>query len=131
MDDKNSYTKRKHTEGGNRDRKPGRHCPSMQGQSYESKAELELNLARDVKGNEKCFHKDLGSKRKSMEKLGLLLSEAGDLVTWRRLGTECLFHLPRPAFRNPRPHRPGRGLEQGTCTLGRRGSGQGILKKNT
>jgi len=40
-----------------------------------------LNLARDVKGNKKGFHKHLKGKRKSRENVGLLLNVARELVT--------------------------------------------------
>ncbi|KAK4827483.1 hypothetical protein QYF61_018783 [Mycteria americana] len=40
---------------------------------------LELNLARNVKGNEKAFCKGISSKRKIREKVGLLLMGQG---TW-------------------------------------------------
>ncbi|KAK4807194.1 hypothetical protein QYF61_024314 [Mycteria americana] len=42
---------------------------------------MELNLARDVKGNKKGFYKYIGDKRKARENVGLLLNEAGGVVT--------------------------------------------------
>ncbi|KAK4832305.1 LOW QUALITY PROTEIN: hypothetical protein QYF61_021704 [Mycteria americana] len=47
----------------------------------EDKADLEFNLARDVRGNKKGLFKYINRKRKTREKVGLLLNETGDLVT--------------------------------------------------
>ncbi|KAK4811175.1 hypothetical protein QYF61_019806 [Mycteria americana] len=46
-----------------------------------AKAQLELNLARDVKGNKKGFYKYISSKRNTRESGDPLLNEVGDLVT--------------------------------------------------
>ncbi|PKU33022.1 rna-directed dna polymerase from mobile element jockey-like [Limosa lapponica baueri] len=46
-----------------------------------AKANLELNLARGVKGNKKGFYKYINSKRKTRENVGQLLNGAGELVT--------------------------------------------------
>ena len=46
-----------------------------------AKAQLELSLAKDVKGNKKVFFKYVSSKRKTGENVGLLLNEVGALVT--------------------------------------------------
>lgn len=40
-----------------------------------------LNLAMDVKGNRKGFYKYRKGKRKTKESMGIVLHEAGDLVT--------------------------------------------------
>ncbi|GAB0189155.1 mitochondrial enolase superfamily member 1 [Grus japonensis] len=45
-----------------------------------AKAHLELNLARDVKDNEKGFFKYFDNKRKTRENVGLLLNEVSALV---------------------------------------------------
>ncbi|GAB0208442.1 mitochondrial enolase superfamily member 1 [Grus japonensis] len=45
-----------------------------------AKAHLELNLAREVKDNEKGFFKYISIKRKTRENVGPLLNEAGALV---------------------------------------------------
>ena len=45
-----------------------------------AKVHLELNLARDVKDNNKSFFKYISSKRKTRDKVGLLLNEVGVLV---------------------------------------------------
>ncbi|GAB0197821.1 hypothetical protein GRJ2_002247500 [Grus japonensis] len=47
-------------------------------QVRKAKALIELNLARDVKGNKKSFYSD---KRKTRENVGPLWKEMGDLVT--------------------------------------------------
>jgi len=46
-----------------------------------AKAHLELKLARDVKNNKKGFFNYISSKRKARDNAGLLLNEAGVLVT--------------------------------------------------
>ncbi|GAB0204020.1 mitochondrial enolase superfamily member 1 [Grus japonensis] len=46
-----------------------------------AKANLELNLVRGVKDNEKGFYKYINSKRKTRENMGQLLNGAGELVT--------------------------------------------------
>lgn len=46
-----------------------------------AKAQLEVKLAREVKGNKKGFYKYIGSKRKGKEHVGPLLEGAGDLMT--------------------------------------------------
>ncbi|GAB0190597.1 mitochondrial enolase superfamily member 1 [Grus japonensis] len=44
------------------------------------KTHLELNLAREVKDNKKCFFRYTNSKRKTRENVSLLLNEVGALV---------------------------------------------------
>lgn len=46
-----------------------------------AKASLELNLTRDVKGNQKEFYKCTNSKGKTREGVSALLIRAGELVT--------------------------------------------------
>jgi len=46
-----------------------------------AKVHLELNLAWDVKDNKRSFFKHISSKRKTRDNVGLLLNEAGVLVT--------------------------------------------------
>jgi len=46
-----------------------------------AKVHLELNLARDVKDNNKGFFKYISSKQKTRDNAGLLLNEVGVLVT--------------------------------------------------
>ncbi|KFW64479.1 hypothetical protein AS28_12305, partial [Pygoscelis adeliae] len=50
-------------------------------QVRKAKALIELNLARDVKGNKKSFYAYVGDKRKTRENAGPLQKEMGDLVT--------------------------------------------------
>ncbi|KAK4823575.1 hypothetical protein QYF61_003579 [Mycteria americana] len=47
-----------------------------------AKALIELNLARDVKGNKKSFYRYVSGKRKTRENVGPLRKEMGNLVTW-------------------------------------------------
>ncbi|KAK4806615.1 hypothetical protein QYF61_013870 [Mycteria americana] len=44
-----------------------------------AKAQVELNLGRDVQGNKKGFYKNIGGKREVRENVGLPLDKAGDL----------------------------------------------------
>ena len=48
--------------------------------SFNTKAHLELKLARDAKDNKKDFLKCISSKRKTRKNVGLLLNEVGALV---------------------------------------------------
>jgi len=48
----------------------------------EAQALTELNLAKDVKGKEKAFYRNVHDQRKTRENVGPLQKEAGDLVTW-------------------------------------------------
>lgn len=45
-----------------------------------AKGDLQLNLARDMKGSKKGFYKYIKSKKKTKESMGLILNVAGDLV---------------------------------------------------
>lgn len=69
----------------------------------------------------------VNKKRKTRERVGLLLNGEGDLVTKDKEKANILnTFLPhpllvRPAFRNRRPET--RGLEQGRLTIGRGESG--------
>ncbi|KFW72584.1 hypothetical protein AS28_04447, partial [Pygoscelis adeliae] len=46
-----------------------------------AKAQLEVNLARDVKNNKMTFYKYVGQKRKIKEKVPPLVNKTGELVT--------------------------------------------------
>ncbi|GAB0195852.1 mitochondrial enolase superfamily member 1 [Grus japonensis] len=59
-------------------------------QVRKAKALMELNLARDVKGNKKSFCRYISDKRKMRENVGPLLKETGDLVTWDMEKAEVL-----------------------------------------
>ncbi|KFW00854.1 hypothetical protein N327_12339, partial [Fulmarus glacialis] len=50
-------------------------------QVRKAKALIELNLARDIKGNKKSVYRYLGDKRKMRENVVPLRKETGDLVT--------------------------------------------------
>jgi len=52
---------------------PSRNLPSMQRWNWESQAQLELKLARAMKGN-KNLYKYTGNKRKNAANVGPLLS---------------------------------------------------------
>lgn len=59
-----------------------------------AKIHLKLNLERDMKGNRKGFLKYIASKRKTRQKVGLLLNGAGDLlIRTQKRPFQCLFHL--------------------------------------
>lgn len=49
-----------------------------------AKAQLELELAREVKGSRKGFCKDTGSKRKAKKSMHTLVNGDGDLVKSNR-----------------------------------------------
>ncbi|GAB0185935.1 mitochondrial enolase superfamily member 1 [Grus japonensis] len=55
-----------------------------------AEAQLELDLAWDVKDNKKGFYKYIGDKRKTRENVGPLLNEMGDLVTLNMEKAELL-----------------------------------------
>ena len=50
-------------------------------QVRKAKALTELNLARDIKGNKKCFYRYVNDRRKGKENVGLLWKQTGDQVT--------------------------------------------------
>ncbi|KFV17941.1 hypothetical protein N340_02406, partial [Tauraco erythrolophus] len=50
-------------------------------QVRKAKALIELNLARDIKGNKKNFYRYVSDKKKSRENVGPLRKEMGDLAT--------------------------------------------------
>ena len=59
-------------------------------QVRKAKALIELNLARDVKGNKKSIYSYVSDKRKTSENGGPLQKETGDLVTWDMEKAEVL-----------------------------------------
>lgn len=81
-----------------------------------------MDLARDVKDNTCGFCKYIGEKRKPKKNVGPLLNETDDLVMQYMPQSS----LARPAFRNSGSKNQGERLDQGRCTLGGRGSSQGI-----
>ncbi|KFV09134.1 hypothetical protein N340_03481, partial [Tauraco erythrolophus] len=50
-------------------------------QVRKAKALIELNLARDIKGNKKNFYRYVSDKKRSRENVGPLQKETGDLAT--------------------------------------------------
>lgn len=62
------------------------------------KADLELNLAGDVRGNKTGLFKCISRKRKPREKVVLLLSREGDLVKNYAEETEVLLGFFVSAF---------------------------------
>ncbi|KFV01476.1 hypothetical protein N340_10208, partial [Tauraco erythrolophus] len=50
-------------------------------QVRKAKALIELNLARDIKGNKKGFYRYVNDKKRSRENVGPLRKETGDLAT--------------------------------------------------
>jgi len=72
---------------------------------------LELNLSRDVKGNKKGFCKQISSKWKTRESVGLSPNQQGSLMTKDTEEHELVPSAPhsslaRGALRNPKPLRP-------------------------
>ncbi|GAB0186183.1 mitochondrial enolase superfamily member 1 [Grus japonensis] len=59
-------------------------------QVRKAKALIELNLARDIKGNKKSFYRYVSDKRKMRENVGPLWNEMGDLVTLNKEKTEVV-----------------------------------------
>jgi len=69
-----SATFSKPTEGGSKDKQPGRNRGKMLeqpgNQVRKAKAMIELNLSREAKGNKKSSRRYVGSKRKTRENAG-------------------------------------------------------------
>ncbi|KFV97213.1 hypothetical protein N327_03267, partial [Fulmarus glacialis] len=55
--------------------------PAARDQIRKAKVLIELNLARDIKGNKKSFYRYMADKRKTRENVGPLWNKMGDLVT--------------------------------------------------
>ncbi|KAK4824825.1 hypothetical protein QYF61_019675 [Mycteria americana] len=74
------------------EKRPPSSSQSLQGldQVRKAKALIELNLARDIKGNTKSFYRYIDEKRKTRENVGLLQKETGELVTWDMEKAEVL-----------------------------------------
>ncbi|KFV19397.1 hypothetical protein N340_02194, partial [Tauraco erythrolophus] len=51
-------------------------------QLRKAKALIELNLARDIKGNKKNFYRYVSDKKRPRENVGPLRKKMGDLATW-------------------------------------------------
>ncbi|KFV13114.1 hypothetical protein N340_13029, partial [Tauraco erythrolophus] len=59
-------------------------------QVRKAKALIELNLARDIKGNNKNFYRYVIDKKRSRENISPLQKETGDLATWNMEKAEVL-----------------------------------------
>lgn len=67
---------------------------ASRGEIRKAKAQMDLNLARDIKDYKKGFCKNMSSKSKVRENMDTLLNEAGDLIlhkNWKDWGTEYLL----------------------------------------
>ncbi|KFQ61696.1 hypothetical protein N334_12538, partial [Pelecanus crispus] len=79
-----------------------------------AKAQLELNLARDVKNNEKGFYRYVYQKRKVKESIPLLMNKNGDLVSTDEEKAEVLSNFFASFFNgNLSPHPSGVNGPQG------------------
>ena len=67
-------------------------------QVRKAKALIELNLARDVKGNKKSFYRYISDKRKTRENVGPLQKEMVDLVTCDMEKAEVLSNFFASGF---------------------------------
>lgn len=71
-----SNEKMKYIEEGSGDGLPGKNTETFtkvcRDEDGKTKAQLELKLLRDGKGNKNCFYKYIGSKRKAKENVGPL-----------------------------------------------------------
>ena len=83
-------------------------------QVRKAKALIELNLARDVKGNKKSFYRYVGDKRKTRENVGPLRKGTGDLVTWDMEKAEVLNDLFCLSLHRQvlQPHRPSHARQR-------------------
>lgn len=80
----NSDIKREHTRSGSRVRCLRRSIETLtnhEEDEVKAKDHLELNLARDVKGNKKDFYRHMDSRRKTRENVRCLLNGAKGLET--------------------------------------------------
>lgn len=64
------------------------------------KAQLQLRLARDIKGNKKSSYCCISAKRPDKEKVGSVLSKVGDLVAEDTDKTEMLIAFFASVFTN-------------------------------
>ncbi|PKU46491.1 rna-directed dna polymerase from mobile element jockey- hypothetical protein [Limosa lapponica baueri] len=58
-----------------------RYCQAARDQVRKAKTLIDLNLARDIKGNKKRFYRYVIDKRKTKENVDPLQKEMGDIVT--------------------------------------------------
>ncbi|KFV04324.1 hypothetical protein N340_00281, partial [Tauraco erythrolophus] len=59
----------------------GEYREAARDQVRKAKTLIELNLARDIKGNKKSFYRYIGDERRTRENVSPLWNETGDLVT--------------------------------------------------
>jgi len=71
-------------------------------QVRKAKGLIQLNLARDIKGNKKSFYRYISDKRKASENVGPLQKETGDLVTWDMKKAEVLNDFLASVFTGKR-----------------------------
>ncbi|KGL97778.1 hypothetical protein N301_06892, partial [Charadrius vociferus] len=64
----------------------------------QAKAQIELNLAKDIKTNKKSFFKYVSEKRKTREEVGPLWKETQELVTRERDKAEVLYDFFASVF---------------------------------
>lgn len=88
MDNKDKLKHWEEACGGWKPERIQRNCPSRD-QVRKAKSQTELNLARDIKGNQKSFCKCITNKRKTRENVNPLWKETGDLVT-----QDGCYHVP-------------------------------------
>ncbi|GAB0204905.1 mitochondrial enolase superfamily member 1 [Grus japonensis] len=69
-------------------------------QVRKAKVLIEINLARDIKGNKKSFYRYVSNKRKTRENVGPLQNETEDLVTWDMEKAELLNDFFASVFTN-------------------------------
>ncbi|GAB0206451.1 mitochondrial enolase superfamily member 1 [Grus japonensis] len=72
-------------------------------QVRKTKALIELNLARDVKGNKKSFYRHISDKRKTRENVSPLQKKMGDLVTQDMEKAEVLNNCFASVFTQATP----------------------------
>ncbi|GAB0202809.1 mitochondrial enolase superfamily member 1 [Grus japonensis] len=97
MDEQGSLDKLKHKKEAYRGWKQGQAAweeyreivRAARDQVRKAKALIELNLARDIKGNKKSFYRHV-SGEKTRENVGPLWNDTGDLVTWEAEKAEVL-----------------------------------------
>lgn len=74
------------------------------GQVRKAKALLELNLVRDIKGNNKGFYRYIRDKRKNKETVDLLWKEIGNLITQDMENSEVFNDIFLPWSSRGRAH---------------------------
>jgi len=111
-------------------------CNHAEIQLENPKAHLELNQARDFKGNKKGFYKYIGEISQARKNVSPVLNGAVALVIQDMVKTEVPYaafasvFTSKTGLQESQAQRPGgKGWNKEKCVLGRRGSAQGILKQ--